>query len=68
MWNLLLQEGDHVTLTNVTLPKGLFMKLQPHTLNFLDISNPKETWVYLASNPDLCLLTVIAFLVFKTSD
>ncbi|KAF8405330.1 hypothetical protein HHK36_010234 [Tetracentron sinense] len=41
MENMLLQEGDTVRLKNVTLPKGTYVKLQPHTKDFLDISNPK---------------------------
>ncbi|KAJ6896757.1 ubiquitin fusion degradation protein 1 [Populus alba x Populus x berolinensis] len=41
MENLLLQEGDTVRVKNVTLPKGKYVKLQPHTKDFLDISNPK---------------------------
>ncbi|KAI4367696.1 hypothetical protein MLD38_023403 [Melastoma candidum] len=41
MENLLLQEGDFVKVKNVTLPKGTYVKLQPHTKDFLDISNPK---------------------------
>lgn len=41
MENLLLQEGDIVQVKNVTLPKGTYVKLQPHTTDFLDISNPK---------------------------
>jgi ubiquitin fusion degradation protein 1 len=41
MQNLLLQEGDIVRVRNVTLPKGTYVKLQPHTTDFLDISNPK---------------------------
>ncbi|KAK6240844.1 hypothetical protein SCA6_006233 [Theobroma cacao] len=41
MENLLLQEGDIVRVKNVTLPKGTYVKLQPHTKDFLDISNPK---------------------------
>lgn len=41
MENLLLQEGDFVRVKNVTLPKGKYVKLQPHTKDFLDISNPK---------------------------
>lgn len=41
MENMLLQEGDFVRLKNVTLPKGTYVKLQPHTKDFLDISNPK---------------------------
>ncbi|KAI3732252.1 hypothetical protein L1987_63454 [Smallanthus sonchifolius] len=41
MENLLLQEGDIVRVKNVTLPKGTYVKLQPHTSDFLNISNPK---------------------------
>ncbi|WCJ20500.1 ubiquitin fusion degradation 1 [Euphorbia peplus] len=41
MENMLLQEGDIVQLKNVSLEKGSFVKLQPHTSDFLDISNPK---------------------------
>ena len=45
MENMLLQEGDVVRVKNVTLPKGTYVKLQPHTKDFLDISNPKAMWV-----------------------
>mmetsp|Transcript_35292 Transcript_35292/g.89326 ORF Transcript_35292/g.89326 Transcript_35292/m.89326 type:complete len:361 (-) Transcript_35292:412-1494(-) len=41
MQNLLLEVGQTVHLKNVSLPKGEFVKLQPHTSDFLDISNPK---------------------------
>lgn len=41
MENMLLQEGSIVHVKNVTLPKGTYVKLQPHTKDFLDISNPK---------------------------
>lgn len=41
MQNLLLQVGDMVKFRNVSLPKGKFVKLQPVTSDFLDISNPK---------------------------
>ncbi|KAJ4811682.1 Ubiquitin fusion degradation protein 1 [Rhynchospora pubera] len=41
MQNMLLQEGDVVRVKNATLPKGIYVKLQPHTSDFLDISNPK---------------------------
>ncbi|KAH9609764.1 hypothetical protein KSS87_012754 [Heliosperma pusillum] len=41
MENLLLQEGDIVQVKNASLSKGTFVKLQPHTKDFLDISNPK---------------------------
>jgi len=41
MQNLLLKEGDIVRVTNTTLPKGRYVKLQPVSKEFLDISNPK---------------------------
>jgi len=41
MQNMLLEEGDTVKVKNATLPKGTYVKLQPHTKDFLDISNPK---------------------------
>lgn len=41
MQNLLLEEGSIVSIKSATLPKGSFVKLQPHTKDFLDISNPK---------------------------
>ncbi|KAJ9698457.1 hypothetical protein PVL29_007509 [Vitis rotundifolia] len=41
MENLLLEEGDMVKVKNVSLPAGTYMQLQPHTKNFLDITNPR---------------------------
>ncbi|KAG4380901.1 hypothetical protein GLYMA_15G036700v4 [Glycine max] len=41
MENMLLQEGDIVKVKNTNLAKGTYVKLQPHTKDFLDISNPK---------------------------
>ncbi|KAJ3680080.1 hypothetical protein LUZ60_016358 [Juncus effusus] len=41
MQNMLLREGDIIRLKNASLPKGTYVKLQPHTTDFLDISNPK---------------------------
>ncbi|KAK3206314.1 hypothetical protein Dsin_020360 [Dipteronia sinensis] len=41
MQNMLLQEGDVVKVKNASLAKGSYVKLQPHTTDFLDISNPK---------------------------
>ncbi|XP_042515703.1 ubiquitin fusion degradation protein 1 homolog [Macadamia integrifolia] len=41
MENLLLKEGDIVQVKNTSLLKGKYMKIQPHTKDFLDISNPK---------------------------
>lgn len=36
-----LSEGDVLTLSNVSLPKGSYVKLQPHSTSFLDIANPR---------------------------
>lgn len=41
MQNLLLQEGDLVRITNTSLQKGSFVKLQPVSSDFLDIHNPR---------------------------
>ena len=41
MQNLLLAEGDLVRFKNISLSKGTYVKLRPHTSDFLDISNPK---------------------------
>ncbi len=42
---MLLQEGDVVQVKNASLAKGTYVKLQPHTKDFLDISNPKAMLV-----------------------
>ena len=39
MSNLLLQEGEMVTLRSVQLPKGTFVKFRPHSKDFLEITN-----------------------------
>merc|ERR1719281_327373 len=41
MQNLLLKEGDLIRVTNTTLQKGTFVKLQPVKSDFLDIHNPR---------------------------
>ena len=41
MQNLVMEEGDIVAIRSATLPKGTYVKLQPHTQDFLDITNPK---------------------------
>lgn len=41
MCNLLLTEGDLVRITNTSLPKGRFVKIQPVSSDFLDIHNPR---------------------------
>ncbi|EFJ52646.1 hypothetical protein VOLCADRAFT_102621 [Volvox carteri f. nagariensis] len=41
MQNLLLQVGDTIRVRSASLPKGTYVKLQPVTSDFLDITNPK---------------------------
>ncbi|KAG8049779.1 hypothetical protein GUJ93_ZPchr0009g876 [Zizania palustris] len=41
MQNMHLEDGDVVRVKNASLPKGTYVKLQPHTSDFLDVANPK---------------------------
>ncbi|PWZ02351.1 UFD1-domain-containing protein [Testicularia cyperi] len=41
MRTLGLSEGDPIRLTGTTLPKGKMVKIQPQTVDFLEISDPK---------------------------
>lgn len=41
MKNLNVREGEHVTVTNVNLSLATFIKLQPQSVDFLDIFDPK---------------------------
>jgi len=54
MENMLLQEGDLLYVKNTNLAKGTYVKLQPHTMDFLDIYNPKAVLVF-SYNISICL-------------
>ena len=41
MDNVKLKGASYVVVTNVTLAKGSYVKLQPHSTRFTDLSNPK---------------------------
>ncbi|EGG23940.1 ubiquitin fusion degradation protein UFD1 family protein [Cavenderia fasciculata] len=41
MENLHLKDNDIVDIKSTSLPSGQFVKIQPHSSSFLDISNPK---------------------------
>ncbi|KAL2527004.1 ubiquitin fusion degradation 1 [Abeliophyllum distichum] len=41
MENLNLQQGDLVMVESALLPAGKYMKLQPHSTRFIQLSNPK---------------------------
>lgn len=45
MQNLELEEGDLVRITNISLPKGTYVQLQPTTTDFLEVSNPRAVSV-----------------------
>lgn len=46
MENLLLSQGDLVGVQNCTLPVATYSRFQPHSPDFLDISNPKAVYPY----------------------
>jgi ubiquitin fusion degradation protein 1 len=50
MQNLLIEEGSVVTVTNVSLPKASFVKLQPQSVDFLEISNPRAVLEHALRN------------------
>ena len=41
MRSLDLEDGDPIHVQGTRLPKGKFVKLQPQTVDFLEISDPK---------------------------
>mmetsp|Transcript_22336 Transcript_22336/g.63309 ORF Transcript_22336/g.63309 Transcript_22336/m.63309 type:complete len:349 (+) Transcript_22336:958-2004(+) len=50
MQNLLIEEGAVITVTNVSLPKATFVKLQPQHVDFLEISNPRAVLEHALRN------------------
>jgi len=50
MQNLVLEEGALITVTNVSLPKATFVKLQPQHVDFLEISNPRAVLEHALRN------------------
>lgn len=50
MQNLLIEEGHLITVTNVSLPKATFVKLQPQSVDFLEISNPRAVLEHALRN------------------
>ena len=62
MDHMLLQEGELVEVKNASLFKATHVKLQPHTTDFLDISNPKAMLV-VNSNGNFVLHAIVAELI-----
>lgn len=50
MQNLLIEEGAVITVANVSLPKATFVKLQPQSVDFLEISNPRAVLEHALRN------------------
>jgi len=50
MQNLLIEEGALLTVTNVSLPKATFVKLQPQHVDFLEITNPRAVLEHALRN------------------
>jgi ubiquitin fusion degradation protein 1 len=50
MQNLLIEEGTLLTVQNVSLPKATFVKLQPQSVDFLEISNPRAVLEHALRN------------------
>jgi ubiquitin fusion degradation protein 1 len=50
MQNLLIEEGTLITVKNVSLPKATFVKLQPQSVDFLEISNPRAVLEHALRN------------------
>jgi len=50
MQNLLIEEGSVISVTNISLPKATFVKLQPQHVDFLEITNPKAVLEHALRN------------------
>jgi len=50
MQNLLIEEGSVISVTNVSLPKASFVKLQPQHVDFLEITNPRAVLEHALRN------------------
>ncbi|XP_065857079.1 uncharacterized protein [Euphorbia lathyris] len=55
MKNLHLEEGEVISLKSVKLEKGTYVKLQPHSVDFLGILNPKAALEECLSSKFFCL-------------
>lgn len=45
--NLKAQEGDQINIRRVRLPKGTFVKLQPHTADFLEVNDTRAMFEWV---------------------
>ncbi|TPX69750.1 hypothetical protein SpCBS45565_g02167 [Spizellomyces sp. 'palustris'] len=66
MQTLLLEEGQFVQIKNVELPLGTFVKIQPQSVDFLDITDPKAVLEQALRN--FSTLTEGDIITFKYND
>lgn len=66
MQTLLLQEGQFIEIKNVELPLGTFVKIQPQSVDFLDITDPKAVLEQALRN--FSTLTVGDIITFSYND
>lgn len=50
MQNLQIEEGALITVSNISLPKATFCKLQPQSVDFLEIGNPRAVLEHALRN------------------
>lgn len=62
MSSLELTEGSLIHVSSITLPKGEFVKIQPQSKDFLDLTNPRavleallRNYSALGKNEQICL-------------
>ena len=46
MQTLLIGEGSIIKIRNTSLPLGTFVKIQPQSVDLLNIYNPKAVYVF----------------------
>jgi ubiquitin fusion degradation protein 1 len=69
MQNLLIENGGIINISNITLPKGSYVQLQPHSTTFTELSNPRSVLekalrkfsCMTKGNAVCCLLSAISY-------
>uniref|UniRef100_A0A0N5A3L4 Ubiquitin fusion degradation protein 1 homolog n=1 Tax=Parastrongyloides trichosuri TaxID=131310 RepID=A0A0N5A3L4_PARTI len=66
MRQLLLNDGDHVSIEYVQLPKASYAKLKPQSVDFLDITDPRA--VLETELAKYCCFTINDLITFRYND
>jgi ubiquitin fusion degradation protein 1 len=51
MQYLLIEEGAFITIKSAFLQQGSYVKLQPHSTDFIELANPRAVCVSCFLNP-----------------